>query len=155
MEQKENAVQQNTDTTQDKSKTKSHNPVLKKIASSSVEPGGKNIATETGTIRKGIFLIALTILSACTALWLHIRIVLAIGILILAFCTGLRIFFHPKETRWLSPVYALLEGLALIGMGIAIFRSTIPWHYAKNHGSYCWDCVIDRLYIFPRLDQGQ
>lgn len=30
MEQKENAVQQNTDTTQDKSKTKSHNPVLKK-----------------------------------------------------------------------------------------------------------------------------
>ncbi len=108
------------------------NPALRSGAFTRAQAATSDEAmTLAGTITKTVVLIALTVLSAGYTWWAMYRPLafggaVNVGLMILmgalgGFVVGLVTIFVPRIAPWTSPIYALLEGIALGGIS-ALFN---------------------------------
>jgi uncharacterized YccA/Bax inhibitor family protein len=90
-------------------------------------PKESEVMTLDGTINKSFLLVGLTILSALWV-WSYSVLVLPLmfPIIIIAFVIGLVIIYNKKLAATLSPVYAILEWLALWVVS-SFYELQFPW----------------------------
>ena len=90
-----------------------NNPVLKRIKNKNKIESYQKVATTEGASLKSLLLLALVIASSVISCYYAFPIRSILMIIIGAFITGLYICWNPKSSMCLSPVYAVLEGIAL------------------------------------------
>ncbi|NVP18170.1 Bax inhibitor-1/YccA family protein [Candidatus Gracilibacteria bacterium] len=102
------------------------NPLMSEGIYSKVGVDSNNFMTLDGTINKSFILVGLTILSAI-GVWSYSDLFLPyiLPIALIAFIIASIVIFAKKTSPYLSPIYAILEGLA-IGVISAFYEKELP-----------------------------
>lgn len=127
------------------------NPLMSQKMYSKIWINEENSMTLDWTINKSLFLVSLTILSAIWV-WNYSEIFLPYTflIVIVAFVIGLIIIFYKKSSAYLSPVYAVLEWIAIWVIS-ALYEKDFPWIVIQAVSLTFWVFVIMLLLYKSRI----
>ncbi|MBK9141557.1 MAG: Bax inhibitor-1/YccA family protein [Candidatus Melainabacteria bacterium] len=103
---------------------KTTNPALSDKTFRDFTPSTTPMTLE-GTATKAAGLLALTFAAAAFSWIFGISLGICMISVLVAFVVALAVIFNPRSAPWLSPVYAVLEGVALGGVS-AIYEAQYP-----------------------------
>ena len=123
------------------------NPLMSEWMFSKVWKDENNSMTLEWTINKSLFLVLLTIISSAWV-WSYSEMFLPfiLPIIIVAFIVALIVIFAKKTSPYLSPVYAVLEWLAIWVIS-AFYEKELPWIVIQAVSLTFWVFLI-MLYLY-------
>ena len=91
----------------------SRNPVLNRTWSKKITESNQQVATTEGASLKSLMLLGLVIASSVISCFYDFPNRSILVMIVGAFITGLYLCWNPKQSMFLAPVYAILEGIVL------------------------------------------
>ena len=102
-----------TKTTDENETNKTHNPVLKRVQNKNITESYQKATTTEGTSLKSLVLLVWVIAASGISCYYALPNRFILMVILCAFITGLLICWNPEHSMYLSPVYAVLEGVVL------------------------------------------